>query len=125
MDLTNQSAPVPMWQSAQVILLCGERWKATCSGSITVWQTVPQKATVSISLMPLTVAPAMSTVQIMPTSTLTMSTPRVWSLLRSMTGSGRGADSWCARASASILRRRQTPIGISTIPKASTIGSSM
>src|SRR5664279_2330647 len=53
LDLTNQSAPGPMWQSAQRSLLCDERWNAVCSGSITVWHTVPQKATDSITSTPL------------------------------------------------------------------------
>src|SRR5664279_2980566 len=52
-DFTNQSAPGPMWQSAQRSLLCDERWKAVCSGSITVWQTVPQNGTDSITSTPL------------------------------------------------------------------------
>jgi len=52
LDFTNQSAPAPMWQSAQVRRLCGERWKAVCSGCITVWHAVPQNATVSISCTP-------------------------------------------------------------------------
>src|SRR5450755_1740177 len=53
LDLTNQSAPGPMWQSAQRSLLCDERWKAVYSGCMTVWHTVPQNGTDSITSTPL------------------------------------------------------------------------
>ena len=45
---TNHSAPGPMWQPAQPTRACGERWKAVYSGSMTLWQAMPQNSSESM-----------------------------------------------------------------------------
>ena len=53
MDFTNQLAPGPMWQPTQAVLACAPRWKAVCSGCMTLWQVSPQNWVDSIVSTPL------------------------------------------------------------------------
>ena len=55
---TNPGAPEPTWQPVQATRACGPPRCAIASGSIGVWQTLPQKPTESTYSTPLAVARA-------------------------------------------------------------------